>query len=302
MLGVRWHAVTVLANATGHQLSCTFGSVLRFLGTISQQQHHGWGARGKGQNPPVATPHPGFLHLHWADIWQSSETTLTTWGSALPAHSQEAQPSFPWGCCRDGIWAALLLLALLLHAGVGTVASSSWHLCVPTLVLLLGAAQHLQRAQTSPPAFSKPRWGAARVVKGFSFLPSTLCPPWVAMTEDRMELEPLMFTECERFLNVAGNDPNSSSTKLLPGFPSSNSMEMWELLTSSSSFTGSHWILPAVRKQQVWELVLGWCLLSSPSLSGGIFVIWEKNPLPWIKKKTLTVLRLKIHSTFYRHG
>lgn len=60
------------------------------------------------------------------------------------------------------------------------------------------------------------------------------------MTEGRMELELLMFTECERFLNVAGNNPNSSSTKLLPGFPSSNSMEMWELLTSSSSFTGSH--------------------------------------------------------------
>lgn len=84
-LGVRWHVVTVLASATGHQLSCTFGSVLSFLGTISQHHHHGWGARRKGQNPPVATPHPGFLHLHWADFWQSGGTTLRTRGSASTA-------------------------------------------------------------------------------------------------------------------------------------------------------------------------------------------------------------------------
>lgn len=210
MLGARWHAVTVLANATGHQLSCTFGSVLSFLGTISQQHHHGWGARGKGQNPPVATPHAGFLHLHRAAFWQSSETTLEEGHCQLPARKHS--PPSCGGCCRDPTWAALQLLALLLPAGVGTVGSSSWHLCVPTLVLPLGAAQHLQRAQASPAALSNPSAGLLHSLKAF-LPPFHFVPPSGSGNGKRQNgvwgFDVLLFSVA--FLNVAGDNPNSSS-------------------------------------------------------------------------------------------
>lgn len=150
---------------------------------------------------------------------QTSDKAVERHSQLEGAHCQprgrKQSPPSCRGCSRDSIWAALQLLALLLHAGAGTVGSSSWHLCVPTLVLLLGAAQHLQRAQTSPPALSKPLWGAARAVKGFSSSLPLCVHPWVAMTEGRVESEPLMFCfSAVAFLNVAGNNPNSSSTEL----------------------------------------------------------------------------------------
>lgn len=133
-------------------------------------------------------------------------------GAHCQLRGRKQSPPSCWGCCWDPIWAALQLLALLLHAGAGTVGSSSWHLCVPTLVLLLGAAQHLQRAQTPPPALSNPPGGLLELLKVF-------LPPFHFVSpvsgNDRVESELLMFCfSAVAFLNVTGDNPNSRSTEL----------------------------------------------------------------------------------------
>lgn len=119
-LGVRWHAITVLANATGHQFSCVFGSVLCFLGTDSQHHHHRWGVRRKGAEPSCCKPGSlsYTLHRSWLLKKQRNgtqnfqECTTNTHGGTTNLHRG--------GGCRNPICVALQLPALLVHAGVGT--------------------------------------------------------------------------------------------------------------------------------------------------------------------------------------
>lgn len=274
MLGVPWHAATVLANATGHQLSCAFGSVLRFLGTISQHHHHGWGAPGKGQSPPDATPHPGFLHLHWAHSDGALERHSRLEGCIASSqrgitalfHAGGAagiQPGLPCSC-----WLCSCTLELAPWAPAPDTCACQRLCCCWEQLSTCSKPRH------HPPPSQNPSGGAAPAVKGFSSSFPLCVPHEWQWQGGRVEFEPLMLCfSAVAFLNVAGKNPNSA----LQSFPSSTSTEMWGLFTSSSSFTSSHWILPAIRKQQVWELGLCCCLLSPSSLSGNIFAIWGKE-------------------------
>lgn len=122
MLGVRRHAITILANATGHQFSCIFGSVLCFLGRTSRHHHHWLGVRGKGAEFSCCNTLSLFYTCTEADLWKSNETAHKTLGSVLPMHTEELQTSFVCGIVAEILFVLRFSsLALLMHAEVGTV-------------------------------------------------------------------------------------------------------------------------------------------------------------------------------------
>lgn len=84
----------------------------------------------------------------------------------MPAVRGEAQPSCMWGVRENPAWAALQLLALRLHAGAGTVGSSSatcacQQLCCP------GSSSAPAASSDITPALSKPLWGLLPLVNAF---------------------------------------------------------------------------------------------------------------------------------------
>lgn len=119
-LGVRWHAITVLANATGHQFSCIFGSVLCFLGTASQHHHHPWGVRGNRVEPSCCNPGSLSCTLHWSWLLKKQWNGTENFWECITNTHRGTTNLHRGGGCRNPLCAVLQLPALLVHAELGT--------------------------------------------------------------------------------------------------------------------------------------------------------------------------------------
>lgn len=243
MLGVRRHAVSVLANATGHQLSCTFGSVLSFLGTISQQHHHhGWGRILLSQHPTLAFYTCTEQTFDKQDLREGTDSSQR--GSTALLHVggvAEIPSGLP---CSS--WLCSCTLRLAPRAPAPDTCECQRLCCLWEQLSTCSVLRH-HHPPSQTPLQGCSTW--ERLFLGKAFLPSFHFMPHVSGNGRRQNgvcaFGVLLFSVA--LLNVAGDNPNSSSAEFFKVFlsfftwlPSSSSVEMWEFFTSSSSFTGSH--------------------------------------------------------------